>query len=584
MTATGTRWIAYCVGLAAGVCLFLTHPLHAQGLPPKVIVWQNPATASIGHYAILGEVARPGTYGSSEEMTLQRLVAAAGGLSAQALPAVRIIRTERAGQSLYFNPSGHDRLNAGDFVVVDRNSLPAMNGEPLRSEPIVWIGIAGVSQRPVVVPVEPGDAHLPTIMLALGQSQELARSARVMLPPGSPPLLANQAQMLPNGTIIALPPGLLVWGRLPDFPESQAIPDAGTQPSPRFAQVTNPATAPVPVPPLTEPAATVGAEPYHTPFDQELSASTLPFSSVPVQDTAASPASLPAPGSRLAPTQNVAPPPPTVAGPVPVTANLTANMEQQLTSDADIVGEMSPPPKQSTFNVWQMLGIAGTVASLVGVALGTRQYLDRATTSQAVQPLPRNSSRISPEMFAAAAERVVSRRAVEPELPREQYPARELPPTPQPIKAPPVQRESLSDLLQRKTPIEQELADLPLVSQLPLTSQVSGRTAKSETIYGVDAPHAGPASAPHLPEAQLTPIDLKLEVDPPREPVLPRPHFALKPSSNPIASEVAIPMAIISEGGAATDTAASTATLPDDPRFQSPIERALARLQRGRRA
>lgn len=579
MTVTSTRWFALCVWLSACVCLGTAEQLQAQGLPPKVIVWQGSAnTPAVGHYGILGEVARPGVYSASQELTLQRLVEAAGGLSAQAVPSVRIIRTERAGQSLYFNPTGHDRLQAGDYVVVDRNSAPAMNGEARPADPVIWIGIAGVHSRPVVVPVEPADAQLTTIMVALGQSQELARSARVMLPPGSP-MMTSTNYFLPNGTVIAVPPALLVLKHLPkDFQEVQAI--AATSPlppPPSFANVSQPQLVPNPVPvppPAGQPSDTVGTQPYRTPFDQELSASTVPFSSMPVQDTAASPASLPAPGSRLAPT--ITAPPPPDAGPVSITANLTANLDQQESSGAaDIVGEMSIPKKSATFNAWQMLGIAGTVASLVGVALGTRQYLDH-TTTPAKSPLPaRNTSRISPEMFAEAAERAAHLR--HPPVEPNHEPAKTVA-APAPAPPPPVIRESLSDILQRKTPIQQEGAELPHAVRL------HARPIKAETIYGVDPLHDGPPNAPHLPVAELAPIDLKLEVDQPAEPFLPRPHFALKRTSVVGETEQTEPMQLAAEPPEVSQASALPEPLPEDPRFQSPIERALARLQRGRHA
>lgn len=586
MTVTSTRWLAFCVWLSACVMGGAYESASAQGLPPKVVQWQGNASNQtvLQGYGILGEVAQPGVFSSSDEVTLQRLIRAAGGLQPQASSSVRIIRAERGGQTLFYNPNGSDRLYPGDFVVVDRRLGPLPGGDAASPQAsVIWIGLAGVSRFPVVVPIEPRDAQLGIIMEALGQSPELARSSRVMLPPGSVIPTSSNNAFLPSGTVIAIPSNLVVWGALPPggFPEATPLADVvPVPPAPSLVQI--------PQLPMTVPGSGVSGDPItqglptsrNTPFDQELNATPLPFSSIPVTETPANPTSLPAQGSRLETLVPTAPSPPVIDEPVTVTANLTANLSQQIESgEADIVGEMVPPAKPVSLSFWHLLGIAGTLASLVGVALGTRHYLDVGNTSATSLPLPASTSRISPEMFAAAERaQATSPQSLSAKVQRSEPIREEHERVSASASSRSDSQESLADILNRHTPIEIERVVLPESVSLSVPQ------TPSNLQYAIHSKHANVANSPHLPADNLPPHDLKLEIDPPANVPVSRPHFAMKPPEPPIQAMVEIEKPEVTSPAA--DRAQIDEKMPplDESRFQSPIEKALARLQRGGRA
>lgn len=592
MPAVGTFWSRLTLGVVCTLGLLVPGAGWAQGPRSKTIVWGEQQTPrgpqSLG---ILGEVALPGVYTGDGEVTLQQVVQAAGGLTPQASPSVQIVRGERGGRSiLFYNPGGRDVLQHGDFIVVE--GLRAPGGHVATAHPgVTWLGFMGVLSRPVVVPVKPDQAQLVTMMRALNQTPELARVVRPIIPARATPS-NNPQDPLPSGTILAVPTQMLVASQLPEFPPAATIPTAAAaetaiastspfltpspvapvvpEPKPAPRPATTASTADLPDPlalgrdlPELPPAVPQPAPVPKPSFDRELTASPVPFSITPDADTAASPASLPIPGSRLdltplkpAPakpsTEPVAKPNPTVAEADGLT----------IADDAELVGELDVPPSPTNFNLWQLLGIGGTIVTLVGIAVGTRRYMEQPQHAfgRGEDFMPRRTTR--PPQLEPLDLRRDSGEAV-------------IPPKPafKPIP--------LSALLKNTVPLTTEAADLPRGIQLqqPVTSE--------SVNYRVDGAHQPEQNAPHL-DPVVVATRPTLELDRPSAQTIPRPHFRAQPAARePVMADVSILAA--AEPQPEMSMREPEATTADHPAMaplagQSSVERALSQLQRGRRA
>ncbi|MDX1970196.1 MAG: SLBB domain-containing protein [Planctomycetaceae bacterium] len=572
--------------LTAGFCLWLTASAGAQAPASKTIVWGSANASGIKHYAILGEVVRPGVYSADGDATLQSVVQSAGGLTGSASPAIRIVRGDRGGQTLFFNPQGNDLLRPGDYIVVDLQPRPdpAASGAVATRPDGVWIGLSGVLSRPVVVRLHPQDAYLRTIVEGgLRQSTQLARAARMILPPQISSFNAGTDQ-IPNGSIISLPASLLVQKEIPALPPAIAMNVVAPPPAistrnmfdpgqPRTPAVDLANNGPV-APPMIEVPAPPAETPLNTPrsFDRELSASTLPFSSGRDLEVPANPASLPAPGSRLA--AQLAPPPmPTPSTePVRIDANLTAmDRERDADSESDLVGEAAISAKPSTFSLWQMLGIGGTVASLVGIALGTRQYLERTTPlPSADQEFRRSAAPLRAAMPveapAPAAEMAVVPDAVSVERPA----AGTMSPGPTAITPIP-----LSALLKNSIPIVSEPADFPERARLQKP------TAAASTLWRLDEAAGQPVPAPHVNPLEISTAAPILGLDEPASAAIPRPHFRTAPARKPdgdLATAAAEEAPLVAEVEIPAERSSVRAS------GKTSVERALSQLQRGRHA
>ncbi len=436
-----TRNLVFAGRVAWAWCL-LAGTVLAQHPASRTLTWASPAAQKAGYYAILGEVVQPGVFTATGATTLQEVVEAARGLLPTASPSVRIIRGDRSGHTVFYTPQGRDQLQDGDFVLIDplrginRSSPATTTGRA----PGVWIGLSGVSPRPVVVPMDPEWATLPTIMQALGQSSELAQFVQVVLPQHQGATLDARGP-LPSGTIIAVPAPRLIAGNLPEFPAAREItresrrpastpfmtPPASTEPAEAdFVPPSPVAPAPPELPGAPSELQVPAPEQFaHIPdasHSRQIPTTNLPYSAPAQIDTSANPASLPVPGSRLATILN---PPATADAPAAAASSLASPQDRsrprlpldserpgQATSGGthlvdhdvvDIVGDLERPEKTATsssFSIWQMLGISGTVATLIGVALGTRKYLE--------QQAPADSTESEFQRHSAVEERLES--------------------------------------------------------------------------------------------------------------------------------------------------------------------------------
>ncbi len=542
------------------VAVLVATTASAQGpLPrPKLGTWNPQAASPVGYYGVLGEVARPGVYSAEgREITLQELIHHAGGMTPFAGPAVRLIRQQRIAQGRLFDPTGRDVLQPGDVIMVE-----SRQPRTIGSTPAVHVAMIGVADRPVIVPLRPEDAQPRIIIEALTQSPELMRKVQY-IPPSRHPLPTSPSSPLANGTILIFDPSLLVSSRLPEFPE--AIPLAAPAPQVPNPQPTNDAS--LALPPSTAipaPSAADRIADNRLPvtnagrFGGAVEATPLPFNNL-AQPPRVSDTSLPVPGSRLQPSPVE---PPTSNATRPKHPVPTLNDDSEIIpdlEDLDIDDEAVAPIAAETpagFSVWQMLGIVGTVASLVGLAVLSRNF---------VGPKPTSTENRVPEAIRRRTEMTGG----EPRRPIRRFDLPE--PTPAPATAATMARaipsqtnsayasiapdrepHDLAEMLAMRGPIETEGVVLPHGLKLrrsPFAPIPSYRVDEAATLPA--APHERPVK-PTTPQRTLDPI---------AEETIPAPHFAV--GSHSPEAPLDQPLVEALPGGTA-------------------IERALHQLQRGK--
>ncbi|HUQ68487.1 MAG TPA: SLBB domain-containing protein [Planctomycetaceae bacterium] len=510
------RW-----SLIAVLVLATAPTAFAQPLPPKTIVWNQRNPQSEAYFGIVGEIARPGVYSAAAaQVTVQELIQRAGGFSRRGSPAVRIIRGGRSGQSVFVRPDGADVLAPNDLVVVDllrdpRQPLSSPTND--RTDRNVWVALIGVSEHPEVVPINPDQAQLPNIMLMLGQSVPLAKAVRTILPPGLPQH-GGQMDLLPNGSVLVFDRSLLVSSNLPLFDVPQPL----SEPAPPSTIAT----------PVSDPAISSMPRP-------QVDAQPVPFTVHRNEQIPASPASLPAPGSRFAPPPMLPPQLPTGTESPAVYAGPPVIVEPESNTEAELVGipAVSPAP-QTGFDLWQLLGIGGTVASLVGVALVSRQYLDRTPSDNAQMP-------------AAIWNRIHQTPPLPPRRSFESAPITEVE-----DDSADLGDDELRELLGGRLAIETEAAEFPMRMEL----RVAIPKDHSETVYRLDDAEEQ-IDAPHFAARTALDPNRTFFTDAAADaPSVPAPHFRRRQSR----TEAAAPAGV---SPSAFDGSA--------------IERALSQLQEG---
>jgi hypothetical protein len=517
---------------------------------PKVLVWNQRTPQAEACYGIVGEVERPGVYSSTAaQVTLQELIERAGGLSRRGSSSVRIIHGGRGGQSVFYLPRGRDVLPPGTLVVIDAVRDPKQPLSPPvsdRADRSVWIAMIGLTDRPEVVSVNPEQAQLPNIMLMLGQSAELAKAVQTILPPRLPESV-SLTDPLPNGAVLVFERRLLVTDTLPAFPAAIAM----TAPAPAT-------TAVAAAPPATT-ATPVSDAPIASLPRTQVDAQTVPFIVPRTDEVPANPASLPAPGSRFSSPSSIIIPPsaPMVSALPAMTAGPPLIVETDPQLDAEIVGvPAAAPPSTSPARLdpWQLLGIMGSIASLVGVSLVSRRYLVRQTTDATALP-------------AAIAERLnrtpplPPRRSVEPAITDSvREPSNDL------------GDNELRELLSGRMAIESEPIELP--SRLEMRSAKSKR--HSEPAFRLDDAET---PTPHFPLG--TPFDKQTtfftDAAADAAPV-PAPHFRHESRSRTRKSS-----GLESEDRSLTTSATEvpSAMTPAPLAAGTSLERALSQLQKG---
>ncbi len=495
---------------------------------PKFGSWNPPAANAMGYYSILGEIAKPGVYSAEgREITLQELIHQAGGVTPNASPAVRLVRQNRVAQGHFFDPAGRVPLVAGDVVLIE-----PMHASPAATQ-AVSICMIGVMDRPVIVPMRPDQAQLGTIMLALQQSPELVRSLRVIVPTRQRPP-ASPSTPLVSGTVLIFDSKLLIAGNLPVFPDAIPLPRAV---EPLMTNVSPPASIGIPQPsvmpqlpdqipdnrlPVTTAARNNG----------DVEATTLPFSNGG-QRPQANAASLPVPGSRLQPEPAL----PIPTNPKPKAKVPTINPDSEIVTsmddDLDLNIDDAPvaeTPASVGFSLWQLLGIGGTVASLVGLAVLSRNLMGK--DSPRISSSTRDDDDIVPASIkkrSAMPTPHMSRRQRRFDVPEPTDSVAKAPRfSTQPIaeqksEIPTLRQEphDLAELLAMQGPIETEGVVLPHGLKLrrsPLSAVPLFRVDEAAELPG--PPHEKPVPA-GAPQRSLDAAAMKI----------PAPHFKTAPPS-----------------------------------------------------
>jgi hypothetical protein len=556
------RWC----GLLAVLAAALPSPALAQppSMPNKVMSWQTADATGQSCYGILGEVVRPGVYAATDrEVTLQDLVQQAGGLTGRSSPTVRIVRRARTVQGIFFSASGRDLLQPHDVVVVDALSMGRSFTESANAAsapPGVWVCLDGVLDRPAIVCIpEPRQARLLSIMLALGQSKELAQSVRPVLPTRSTWMASTDAPV-PSGTVLVFDRRLLVTQNLPFLPDVVPMSPVGNAAPSTAMMVAEPAVplpetglavAPPPPTDTTEPG---WSHSFASQSRSPVEAIAVPFPSPPNEPTAASPASLPVPGSRFQEQLDTSAPKPKQAS-----AKKRA-IDPKLAADTSVEIIPAPPDEDdgslpdavtnsSTLSLWHMLGISGTVACLIGIAVATRKYFDRTETAS-FQSFDRSIAVPQPTPLAAS-------KTAEHE-PRFEIAA---PPVPAPSITEP---NDLDEILRGCLPIVTEAVQFPLRFPLQRPHDPMG------AVYRLDVADRRPVPMPHA--ASRAPIGRTAAHEDQPSDVIPRPHLLKKPrlSEGPASRREAVPAHVESRPSESPGLSRGT-----------PLERALSQLQGG---
>ena len=367
----------------------------------------KPAPAAETFVAILGEIKQPGTYRIvGRQVSLQELVARAGGLTPGASTLVRRVRGGEPERSFAYKPDKKDELRNGDVIQVLRDAQrPA---QPHHDK--IRVALVGVLEEPVVMPFPAGKEEVVKLITQFGLPEDCARQTRVYgnslrWDPGKG---AVKPLGLENGSVVVFQPEIFATTELPmlaaplefdpkqpartsspirlasarakETPGRVALADAALPPTPMPAPVP---TSTIVVPPL-------GLTPPVIPPLKPLEGAGKGIADPP----AALPKVVPEPPARLA-----------AAAPLKDPADLL-----------DLESLDAAPAETSPIRMWHMLVILGVVAALVGAALYVRRLVgvpDPIRQGAASYSLGRRKSLIRQRLMQDEPESVESEMAVE---------------------------------------------------------------------------------------------------------------------------------------------------------------------------
>jgi hypothetical protein len=236
-----------------------------MGLLPGSLFAQSDVTtvaseaASRGQFfGILGQVAKPGVYElPADRRTLNDLIEAAGGLTANASNTLRIVRRGRSGGQTFFQPRIRFELLPGDVFVSDRRrtgiavgggvdsntasrdardstvfvTTPDRNGQggttasgrasEAGTPDVVQLAVVGLIDRPVVIAIPTEQATLQNVLTTLHQPRQGARQI-ALLRDGSTshtvPLTEAAKTVLTTGTVLVFDQKSAQTETLPKLP------------------------------------------------------------------------------------------------------------------------------------------------------------------------------------------------------------------------------------------------------------------------------------------------------------------------------------------------------------------------------
>ncbi|MCA9114459.1 MAG: SLBB domain-containing protein [Planctomycetaceae bacterium] len=265
----GRHLTAACFLLLTSLCF--TSQLARAGQPgegqrsQRTQTWQEKVN-SPGWVAIVGEVARPGTYETATtSSSLRDLLGRAGGVTEEASGNLQVIRRGRPGQHLFLSPNAEHPVYNGDVVVVEgrRNrgigtGIELRNGRRVEQKPEsgknVWVAFVRLLERPVVVQIPAEIATPEGIVEGLKQPPELAARLEIISTASQPRHRATGPRQIANGSVIVFPETGIDYSRISSLPAAYRLHNAAvaeTAPAAETGQNPAPtlsAPAPAPVP------------------------------------------------------------------------------------------------------------------------------------------------------------------------------------------------------------------------------------------------------------------------------------------------------------------------------------------------
>lgn len=218
---------ALVIGFALGVCP-VTGQEAVGSLPPST--YQVSENVNELYIAIMGEIAKPGTYHvNPTTLNLHSVVQRAGGFTADASPTIRIIRNGRPSHKEVFSEKVNSPLKPGDLLVVESKLVtPGVsqsfdpgpeptaihaNYQVRPSRPGVQIGLVNVVDYPVVLTLRTDEAYAGSIVENLGQP--VGMLAKVDLYPRATTEPSKNTIRLVAGSVMVFPKGRVDRNRLP---------------------------------------------------------------------------------------------------------------------------------------------------------------------------------------------------------------------------------------------------------------------------------------------------------------------------------------------------------------------------------
>lgn len=176
-----------------------------SGTAMRVVDGRPQAPVGPGYFTVVGEVERSGVYLSDEpSVPLPMLIKAAGGITSRSQVSVKILSGARIATQVAYNPNSTELIRPGEILVVGcqgvtiRTQFETINPgrpEPPASIPIVCLGLV---DRPVVIPLNPEIATVPSLVAALMQPAELANQIQRIDPAGR----AGRPELSPGSIVI----------------------------------------------------------------------------------------------------------------------------------------------------------------------------------------------------------------------------------------------------------------------------------------------------------------------------------------------------------------------------------------------
>lgn len=219
--------IALVIGFAHGVCP-VTGQEASGSLPPST--YQVSENVNELYIAVMGEVAKPGTYHvNPTSLNLHSIVQRAGGFTADASPTIRIIRNGRPSHKEVFSERVNSPLKPGDLLVVESKLVtPGVsqnfdsgpeptaihaNYQVRPNRPGVQVGLVNVVDYPIVMTLRSEEANAGSVVEKLGQP--VGMLAKVDLYPRVITEPSKNTIRLIAGSVMVFPKGRIDRNRLP---------------------------------------------------------------------------------------------------------------------------------------------------------------------------------------------------------------------------------------------------------------------------------------------------------------------------------------------------------------------------------